>query len=62
MNDLHDHIQVKTDLITSLVATAGIPAPFLVSIVDETGKLAAMVYSIFGAIYMAKQIWKSRRK
>lgn len=59
MSDIHQHLQGKTDLFTSIVASAGIPAPlpFFFSFLDETGKVVAVIYSVLGVIYMAKKLF-----
>ena len=43
--------------VADVIATAGIPAPLVVSYLDETAKFAALVYSILGAIYMIKRLF-----
>lgn len=58
MSDIPQHIQNKTDWITGWIATAGLPAPLFTSFLDGTAKIAALIYSILGAIYMVKQLRK----
>jgi hypothetical protein len=62
MSDMHQHLQGKTDLIANVVASAGIPTAavtWLPWLLDETGKLVALVYATLGAIYMAKKLFRS---
>jgi hypothetical protein len=51
----------RTDLLTSVDVTTGIPAPLWMTSLDGASKIIALVYSILGVIWLAKQIRRSSK-
>lgn len=54
--------QSKADTVTHIIAASAVPAPLYASWLDQTGKVAALIYSILGIIWLVKQIAMRTRK
>ena len=59
---MSDPIQGKTDVITAFVATSGTAAPVWMSWIDGTAKLAALAYSVLGAIWIIKKLLENSKE
>jgi hypothetical protein len=50
------------DLATSIVATTAVTSPLWVPSLDEAAKVAALVYSMLGAVWLVTQMIRAWRK